>query len=45
MRSRRGRAVSLVLWSAGSLTLGGEHGGIGADYKIWTGNARLTVPF
>ncbi|CAN5129161.1 hypothetical protein BH10PSE10_BH10PSE10_13850 [soil metagenome] len=33
------------VFAAGSLTLGGEYGGIGADYKLWTGNARLMVPF
>jgi hypothetical protein len=33
------------VWSAGSLTSGGEYGWTGANYKIWTGNARLTVPF
>jgi hypothetical protein len=37
--------VSLVLWSAASLTPGGEYGGIEPDYKNWSGNARLTVPF
>jgi hypothetical protein len=33
------------VFTVGSLTVGGEYGGIGADYKLWTGNARLTVPF
>lgn len=27
------------------LTVGGELGGLGADYKIWSGNIRGTVPF
>ena len=27
------------------LTLGGELGGLGADYKIWSGNIRGTMPF
>lgn len=27
------------------LSLGGELGGLGADYKIWSGNVRGTVPF
>jgi hypothetical protein len=24
---------------------GGEYGGLGARYKIWSSNARATVPF
>lgn len=36
---------SLRVLTAGSLSLGGEYGGIGADYSAWTGTARLTVPF
>jgi outer membrane autotransporter protein len=27
------------------LSLGGELGGLGANYKIWSGNARVAVPF
>lgn len=33
------------VFTTGSLSLGGEYGGIGADYKLWTGKARLAVPF
>jgi hypothetical protein len=33
------------VFKVGSLSLGGEYGGIGADYKVWTGKTRLTVPF
>ena len=36
---------SMRILTAGSLSLGGEYGGIGADYSVWTGTARLTVPF
>ncbi|MBX9842193.1 MAG: autotransporter domain-containing protein [Xanthobacteraceae bacterium] len=36
---------SMQVLRTGSLSLGGEYGGIGANYKLWTGNARLTVPF
>jgi hypothetical protein len=28
-----------------SLSLGGEYGGLGADYKVWTANARGSLPF
>ena len=27
------------------VSLEGEYGGVGANYKIWTGNARATMPF
>jgi hypothetical protein len=27
------------------VSLDGEYGGLGANYKIWTGNVRATVPF
>ena len=27
------------------LSLGGEYGGLGANYKIWTGNVRASMPF
>lgn len=37
--------VNMRVFTVGSLTLGGEYGGIGADYQIWTGKARLSVPF
>ena len=29
----------------GVVTLGGEYGGIGATYKLWTANARASWPF
>jgi hypothetical protein len=29
----------------GTLALGAEYGGLGADYKIWTASGRLNVPF
>ncbi len=28
-----------------NFTLGGEYGGLGASYKIWSGNVRASVPF
>jgi hypothetical protein len=28
-----------------SLSLGGEYGGLGADYKVWTASARGSLPF
>ena len=28
-----------------SISLGGEYGGIGETFKVWTGNVRVTVPF
>ena len=43
-----GRATSGVLFtgrSGASVVIGGEYGGIGADYKIWSGNVRGSVPF
>jgi hypothetical protein len=43
-----GRATGgLAFTSSGgaSLTLGGEYGGIGAPYKIWSGSVRGSVPF
>ncbi|MEW6450737.1 MAG: autotransporter outer membrane beta-barrel domain-containing protein [Pseudomonadota bacterium] len=43
-----GRATtgfSMQVLRTGSLSLGGEYGGIGANYKLWTGNARLSMPF
>jgi hypothetical protein len=30
---------------SGTLALGVEHGGLGADYKLWTASGRLNVPF
>lgn len=43
-----GRVTSGLSAKAGRgtmLSLGGELGGLGANYKIWSGNARATVPF
>ncbi|WP_247201916.1 autotransporter outer membrane beta-barrel domain-containing protein [Ancylobacter koreensis] len=37
--------LNMRVFAAGSLSLGGEYGGIGADYSVWTGTARLSVPF
>jgi len=36
---------NMRVFTAGSLSLGGEYGGIGANYGVWTGKARLAVPF
>jgi hypothetical protein len=37
--------VAIAKSKNGSLTLGGEYGGIGANYKIWTGQARAVWAF
>ncbi len=37
--------VSLARIGGGTLALGGEYGGLGANYKIWTGNARVNWAF
>lgn len=37
--------VSFTGRSGASLMIGGEYGGIAADYKIWSGNVRGHVPF
>jgi hypothetical protein len=37
--------LSIAQKGGGTLTLGGEYGGLGADYKMWTGQARLHWPF
>jgi len=37
--------VSMTAAGGGTLSLGGEYGGIGAGYKLWTGTARLMLPF
>jgi hypothetical protein len=31
--------------NGGTLSLGGEYGGLGADYKIWTATANAVWPF
>lgn len=43
-----GRAIggfAFTSASGASIALGGEYGGIGAPYKIWTGTVRGSVPF
>ena len=43
-----GRATAGVAFTGtggASVSLGAEYGGIGAAYKIWTGNVRASVPF
>lgn len=43
-----GRVTSGVvadLTNGASLSLGGEYGGLGANYKIWSGNVRASIPF
>jgi len=37
--------VSIAQTGGGTLTLGGEYGGLGADYKMWSGHARMLWPF
>ena len=37
--------VTMPVFAHGTLALGGEYGGIGGAYKVWTGNARLSLPF
>jgi hypothetical protein len=37
--------VSMITPGGGTLSLGGEYGGIGADHQFRTGNAQLTLPF
>ena len=39
--------VGVVGKAAGEciISLDGEYGGLGANYKIWTGNVRLSMPF
>jgi len=43
--ARAAAGVSMPLLKAGTLSLGGDYGGIGANYKVWTGTARANVPF
>ena len=43
-----GRVTSGVAFTGNNgivVAIGGEYGGIGASYKIWTGNARATLRF
>ena len=37
--------VNVAMAGGGTLALGGQYGGIGTDYGIWTGNARMNWPF
>lgn len=37
--------VNIAMAGGGSLGLGGEYGGIGANYGVWTANARANWPF
>jgi hypothetical protein len=37
--------VTVAKRGGGTLSLGGEYGGLGADYKIWTANARALWAF
>ncbi|WP_068023251.1 autotransporter outer membrane beta-barrel domain-containing protein [Rhodoplanes sp. Z2-YC6860] len=37
--------VAVAKRGGGTLSLGGEYGGLGADYKIWTANARALWAF
>ncbi len=34
----------MIAAGGGTLSLGGEYGGIGAGYGVWTANARLAMP-
>ena len=43
-----GRVTSGISWTwhgGGTLAVGAEYGGLGADYKVWTANGRATWPF
>jgi hypothetical protein len=37
--------ISVVKAGGGMLALGGEYGGIGANYKVWTANGRVSWRF
>ena len=37
--------VNIAMAGGGSLALGGEYGGIGANFGVWTANARANWPF
>lgn len=37
--------VNVATAGGGSLAVGGEYGGIGANYGVWTANARANWPF
>ena len=33
-------------WSGrAAISLGGEYGGLGVNYKIWSGDVRIAMPF
>ncbi len=37
--------VNVPIAGGGTVALGGEYGGLGANYGVWTANARLNWPF
>jgi hypothetical protein len=37
--------ATVAMSGGGTFALGGEYGGIGAHYKVWTANGRLIWPF
>jgi hypothetical protein len=37
--------VTLAQPGGGTFVLGGEYGGLGANYKVWTANGRVVWPF
>jgi hypothetical protein len=37
--------LALTCLGGGTLSLGSEYGGLGAQYKVWTANARVLWPF
>jgi len=37
--------VSATTLRGATVSVGGEYGGLGANYKIWTGNVSATMPF
>jgi Autotransporter beta-domain/Bacterial Ig-like domain (group 3) len=43
--ARAAAGLSMPVLKDGTLSLGGDYGGIGANYKIWTGTARVNLPF
>ena len=42
---RVGTGISAAAARGASVSLGGELGGLGASYKIWSGNVRGSLPF
>ncbi len=37
--------ISIICNNRVSFAVSGQLGGLGADYKIWTGSLRATLPF